>query len=58
VGVEEEGMVDCYVPEERRMRGVIIRPDLMRRGMDVSCLLRKKGGLPGEMEKRETLIKW
>jgi hypothetical protein len=60
VGVEEEGMVDYYVPEESRTRGVVIRPDLIRRGMNVSCLLPKNGGglLPGEMEKRETLIKW
>lgn len=58
VGVEEEGMVNSYVPEESRTRGVVIFPDPRRQGMSVSCLLPKKGGLLGEMERRETLIKW
>ncbi len=58
VGVEEEGMLSCYMPEEARTRGVIIAPDHERQGMFVSCKLPKKSGEPGEMVTRETLIKW
>jgi Fungal specific transcription factor domain len=56
--LEEEGMVDGYVPEESRTRDVVIFPDPRRHGVNVSCLLPKKGGLPGEMVKRETLVQW
>jgi Fungal specific transcription factor domain len=58
VEVEEEGMVDYYVPEESRTRGVIITAEYRRHGMSLSCLLPKKGGLPGEMVKREGWINW
>ncbi|KAE9377258.1 hypothetical protein N431DRAFT_368998 [Stipitochalara longipes BDJ] len=58
VGVEEEGMVDSYVPEESRTRGVIIVPNPDMQGMNVSCLLPKNGGFPGEMERREGFVKW
>jgi len=58
VVIEEEGMVDGYVPEEARTRGVIIAPDHQKQGVYVSCKLTKKGGLLGEIITRETLLKW
>jgi len=58
VGVEEQGMVDSYVPEESRLRESIIIPVPRMQGMSISCSLPKVGGVPGEMEKREGFVPW
>lgn len=49
MNIEEEGMVQGYVPEESRLRMLVVLQD--EKGLHVSCLLPGENG--GPMRKRE-----
>ena len=55
MNVEEEGMVQGYVPEESRLRMMTVLQDNESKEVHVSCLF--PGKEKGKMQKRETLFK-
>jgi hypothetical protein len=55
VGIEEEGMLGRFIPEEARVRDVRAEPG-EKGEMRVWCEMPKVGGKVGEMDVRETFI--
>ncbi|KAF8856196.1 hypothetical protein BDZ45DRAFT_594523 [Acephala macrosclerotiorum] len=58
VEVEEEDMVDGYVPEEARVRKIGAKFDLERKEAELWCYQPKERGNIVDLKRRETTIPW
>ncbi|CZR65187.1 uncharacterized protein PAC_15087 [Phialocephala subalpina] len=58
VKVEEEGMVDGFVPEEARVRKIGAKFDLEKKEAELWCYQPKEKGNIVDLRRRETTISW
>ncbi|RDW73279.1 hypothetical protein BP6252_07186 [Coleophoma cylindrospora] len=57
VSLEEEGMVDGFVPKTSRVRNIAMNIDMETRSIHVWCMQPRRGGEPGEWIRRETTLR-
>jgi hypothetical protein len=57
MNVEEEGMVDGFIPEHSRAREIVVKLDPQGGRAEISCQLPVKD-VPGAMRAKETVITW
>jgi hypothetical protein len=57
MNVEEEGMVDGFIPEHSRARDIVVKLDPQGGSAEISCRLPVKD-VQGAMRRKETVITW
>jgi len=58
VDIEEEGMVNGFIPEEARVRKIGAKFDLEKKNMELWCYQPREMGNLVDLKRRETKIKW